>query len=597
VLCLKFKITAMSFYKIVIPLFLFFPVLSIAQNKPIPNRFYFFSPGQVDDKLNSIKSGMPALKSISRLPNSDVVVIELKNNRQEKLLKKIGQSLEINIRQDEYVSFACDSPIFVANDYWRDMGWWNSTNQNILKEKQLIDSIYLLLKANYWNSIDDSGEIVRISLTEIPNGNHFDWPGINNTYSYDYFRNGSIDYINATVHGSGTAAAIAKVNNATTTPAFNGGTAGISNINAPLIKNVGNATGGFVSYILAAMQSCINEAAATGEKRILSLSFLLTTGTDPNFDLMFSIADTSNKVLFLPGAGNDNLPIGATLAATHPSTLVVQGSDGKGLKASWSNYNAPISFNGVTTRGLDVSSNTNIVAFNGTSASTPHVAGAAHLLWSLFTNKTAGEIKAMLIDSLNTTTMITNPSGTRTPALRLGYLIQNLHFDIVHDYPSPVEISSNGGIINLNNSVYDIQGGTIGNPVFSYQQNQTGPWVQISGGILNKNEIGAGTHFLKLEFDILHRTSACTQIIRPITIVNTLSTTYTFTGTGNWSNPSNWAGNIVPPAVLPAGAEIIINPIANGECIVDVNQTIIQGARLTILQNKKLLVPGNLIVQ
>lgn len=75
-----------------------------------------------------------------------------------------------------------------------------------------------------------------------------------------------------------------------------------------------------------------------------------------------------------------------------------------------------------------------------------------------------------------------------------------------------------------------------------------------------------------------------------------ISGTYIFTGSGNWDIPANWAGNEVPPNPLPAGKEILIDP-SNGDCILNVQQTISQGAGLRINKNKNLLLPGNLILQ
>jgi hypothetical protein len=75
--------------------------------------------------------------------------------------------------------------------------------------------------------------------------------------------------------------------------------------------------------------------------------------------------------------------------------------------------------------------------------------------------------------------------------------------------------------------------------------------------------------------------------------------TYTFNGNGNWSNAANWLGAVVPPAVLPAPWEIIINPISGGECLLQLStiQTIASGAKLTVIGTKKLRVEGSLIIQ
>ena len=73
--------------------------------------------------------------------------------------------------------------------------------------------------------------------------------------------------------------------------------------------------------------------------------------------------------------------------------------------------------------------------------------------------------------------------------------------------------------------------------------------------------------------------------------------TYTFTGTGNWDNPANWLHNLVPPSTAPACSEIIIDPQAGGECVLNVTQTMPSGTRLTVKEGKKFRVPGNIISQ
>jgi len=72
---------------------------------------------------------------------------------------------------------------------------------------------------------------------------------------------------------------------------------------------------------------------------------------------------------------------------------------------------------------------------------------------------------------------------------------------------------------------------------------------------------------------------------------------YTFTGNGDWGTASNWSNNIIPPPVLPSGAEIIIDPVANGECVLNTIQTINAGAKCTVRLNKKFRVNGNLVIQ
>lgn len=74
-------------------------------------------------------------------------------------------------------------------------------------------------------------------------------------------------------------------------------------------------------------------------------------------------------------------------------------------------------------------------------------------------------------------------------------------------------------------------------------------------------------------------------------------TGYTFNGNGNWNVAANWSNNTIPPSSLPSGAEIIVDPVANGECILNVPQIVLAGAKLTVQQNKKFRINGNLTIQ
>ena len=73
--------------------------------------------------------------------------------------------------------------------------------------------------------------------------------------------------------------------------------------------------------------------------------------------------------------------------------------------------------------------------------------------------------------------------------------------------------------------------------------------------------------------------------------------TYTFIGNGSWTETSNWASGIIPPAILPAGSTILINPATNDECVLDIGQQIMPGGYFVVSPGKKLLVPGNLNIQ
>lgn len=71
-------------------------------------------------------------------------------------------------------------------------------------------------------------------------------------------------------------------------------------------------------------------------------------------------------------------------------------------------------------------------------------------------------------------------------------------------------------------------------------------------------------------------------------------TIYTFRGNGNWSNTANWVNKIKPPLNLSGTYKIFIDPVAGGQCILDVNQQITTGAIITVRTGKSFVISGNL---
>ncbi|MGG9971813.1 glycoside hydrolase family 71/99-like protein [Ferruginibacter sp. SUN002] len=71
-----------------------------------------------------------------------------------------------------------------------------------------------------------------------------------------------------------------------------------------------------------------------------------------------------------------------------------------------------------------------------------------------------------------------------------------------------------------------------------------------------------------------------------ISIYQANSTVYTFIGNGNWNVPSNWLNNNMPPADLTGGI-IYIDPVIEGECILNITQHLRDGNKLIVNPNKK----------
>jgi subtilisin family serine protease len=70
--------------------------------------------------------------------------------------------------------------------------------------------------------------------------------------------------------------------------------------------------------------------------------------------------------------------------------------------------------------------------------------------------------------------------------------------------------------------------------------------------------------------------------------------TYTFTGAGNWNDAANWLDNNMPPSPLPACYEIVVDPLPGEECLLNVEQIISAGAKLTVMPLKTFVIQGQL---
>ncbi len=71
-------------------------------------------------------------------------------------------------------------------------------------------------------------------------------------------------------------------------------------------------------------------------------------------------------------------------------------------------------------------------------------------------------------------------------------------------------------------------------------------------------------------------------------------TQYEFTGNGLWTDTGNWKYQLAPPATLFSGNSILINPISNGQCLLNIPYSLPQGSRLTVAPGKNFEIPGNL---
>ncbi len=71
---------------------------------------------------------------------------------------------------------------------------------------------------------------------------------------------------------------------------------------------------------------------------------------------------------------------------------------------------------------------------------------------------------------------------------------------------------------------------------------------------------------------------------------------YRFTGNGSWTVATNWQDNKMPPAILPQGDFIYIEPAAGGKCILNIQQRIAPGGNLIVANGRSLVIAGGLFI-
>ena len=236
---------------------------------------------------------------------------------------------------------------------------------------------------------------------------------------------------------------------------------------------------------------------------------------------------------------------------------------------------------------------------SGTSFACPNMAGLATCLWQAFPEENNMGIISALQQSAHIAT---------TPDYRVGYGIPNMKKAFVillkRFYSQQIKQAGCNTLINWTAkssgdmnfvverklpsdadyvAIHSIsKAGNFDNGQFSFSDDLAALPTPINISYRIKMNIDTDTSFYFNTVTISH-TNTCF--------------TYTFIGNGSWTETSNWASGIIPPAILPAGSTILVNPATNDECVLDINQQIMSGGYFIVSPGKKLLVPGNLNIQ
>jgi len=288
------------------------------------------------------------------------------------------------------------------------------------------------------------------------------------------------------------------------------------------------------------------------------------------------------------------------------SVLAVGAVDTLGNVASFSSYGpssdgrikpgvAGVGLNAVIANAISGQPGYN----SGTSFACPNIAGLAACLWQAFPeSNNMGIISAMQESG----TRATNPDdrvGYGIPDMRKAFVLLLKRFyqqkiqqagcntliqfsvknSAVMSFDIERKLSTEANFTNI----HSISGsGNFSQKSFAYVDDLSSVLVPENISYRIKMNIDTDTSFYFNTVTINHINNCIT---------------YNFIGNGQYNDPANWANGVMPPAILPAGSTIVINPVVNGECILNVAQQIGAGAQFTVMPGKRLLVIGDLQIQ
>ena len=225
---------------------------------------------------------------------------------------------------------------------------------------------------------------------------------------------------------------------------------------------------------------------------------------------------------------------------------------------------------------------------SGTSFACPNMAGLTSCLWQAFPEANNMDIISTLQQSA---------SKFSTPDDRVGYGIPDMKkaFTILINKYYQQQIRQEGCETNISFSAK-------ANDKMSYVVERKLPTdadyiaieTKMVSGDFRKNEfnfrddLSSISYTANISYRIKMNIDTDTSFYFTPVVVNHVKPCiiYTFTGNGNYDLATNWTANLIPPAILPAGSTIIINPAGSGICTLNLNQEIEPGGKFEVIAGK-----------
>jgi subtilisin family serine protease len=188
----------------------------------------------------------------------------------------------------------------------------------------------------------------------------------------------------------------------------------------PIFRDAGTA-GASVDEVGEAIVTCVEAGA-----RVVNLSAAVGQATTPAAAGLRHVLDhVAPRALVVAAAGNQG-KLGSSEITRHPGVVGVVGFDGRGRPMASSNLSRSIAIRGLGAPGegiVSLAAADGTTALDGTSFATAFVTGAIALLWSLFPDATASQMRAAIVPERRTRTIVPPLLDADVAQLRLAAIL------------------------------------------------------------------------------------------------------------------------------------------------------------------------------
>lgn len=329
-----------------------------------------------------------------------------------------------------------------------------------------------------------------------------------------------------------------------------------------------------------------------------------------NVTMAAKAADLAAKkgMLVVAAMGNDGTNAWHYLSTPSDgdSVLAVGAVSVSGAVGSFSSY-GPSSDGqikpGVAAVGVNAivanASNGNPTPSNGTSFACPNMAGLSTCLWQAFPESNNMGIISALQEAANIYNTPNDRTGYGIPDMKKAFVILLKRFYTQQIQQTGCNVSLNWTVKNSSNMNFVIERKLPADADFVGIKTFNGSGAFASGNFSYNDNVYAVAGPATISYRIRMNIDTDTSFTFSTVNINHPGNcpVYTFNGNGNWTDAANWVGNNVPPAILPNGSVIIIDPLPTGECILNITQQVQAGGYFEVRTGKKLTVQGNLVIQ